>query len=200
MLYEGMTLEAWTLMLNVITLLVIVATAIAAVAQLGRLREQNTLTAQLAVLSAWNEPEFRAWRDYVTGELQTKLKDPQFLAEYDQNHIDRSRHPEIHVCDWFEQIGAFMKYGLLDSAVMLDTSSGPVRRMWIALEPAIMRLRKTRGDWVYENFEYFAVLGCLHLRDNPGGKFPKKLSRMRDLKRRPDVEQSSDEKSPTVES
>ena len=58
------------------------------------------------------EPQFREWRLYIGGELQTRLRDPAFLAEYDAPEVDRSRHPELYACDWMEQIGSYLKYGL----------------------------------------------------------------------------------------
>jgi len=45
--------------------------------------------------------------------MQTKIKDPAFLAEYDASEVDCSRHPELYACDWLEQIGSYLKYGLL---------------------------------------------------------------------------------------
>jgi hypothetical protein len=89
--------------------------------QLRHLRHQNTLNAELAVLQSWNEPQFREWRLFIGGELQTRLKDPAFLAEYDAPEVDRSRHPELYACDWMEQIGSYL--ALNDVVVSKGTSS-----------------------------------------------------------------------------
>ncbi len=79
---QAMSIDKWSLLTNAITLLVITATAVAALIQLRHLRAQNTLNAELAILKDWNDPQFRQWRLYVAGEMQTKIKDPAFLAEY----------------------------------------------------------------------------------------------------------------------
>jgi hypothetical protein len=73
-----MSMDKLSLLLNAITLLVIIATAMAGLIQLRHLRHQNTLNAELAVLKDWNEPQFREWRLFIGGELQTRLKDPAF--------------------------------------------------------------------------------------------------------------------------
>ena len=173
---DGMSLDKWALLLNAITLLVITATAVAALIQLRHLRAQNTLNAELAILRDWNDPHFRDWRHYIAGELQAKLKDPAFLAEYDAPEVDRSRHPELYACDWLEQIGSYLKYGLF------DVTATSINRLWNQLAPAIERMRVTRGDALYENFEYWAATGRLWAKANPGGAYPKKMPRMRDLK------------------
>ena len=177
-----MSIDKLSLLLNAITLLVIIATAMAGLIQLRHLRHQNTLNAELAVLQSWNEPQFREWRLFIGGELQTKLKDPAFLAEYDAPEVDRSRHPELYACDWMEQIGSYLKYGLFDADVLLDVTSTSINRLWNQLAPAIERMRVTRGDTLYENFEYWAATGRLWAKAHPHGGYPKNVPRMRDLK------------------
>src|SRR5437764_13713589 len=43
-------------------------------------------------------------------------------------------------------------------------------------------MRVTRGDSLYENFEYWAAKGRLWAKAHPGGAYPKNMPRMRDLK------------------
>ena len=179
---QAMSIDKWSLLTNAITLLVIAATAVAALIQLRHLRAQNTLNAELAILKDWNDPQFRQWRFYIAGEMQTKIKDPAFLAEYDAPEVDRSRHPELYACDWLEQIGSYLKYGLLDADVLLDVTSTSINRLWNQLAPAIERMRVTRGDSLYENFEYWAAKGRLWAKAHPGGAYPRNMPRMRDLK------------------
>jgi hypothetical protein len=56
---QAMSIDKWSLLTNAITLLVITATALAALIQLRHLRAQNTLNAELAILKDWNDPQFR---------------------------------------------------------------------------------------------------------------------------------------------
>ena len=84
---------------------------------------------------------------YRGGELQTRLKDPAFLAEYQTRpEVDRSRHPELYACDWMEQSRVpYLKYGLFDTDVLLDVTSTSINRLWNQLAPAIERMRVTRA-------------------------------------------------------
>lgn len=143
---------------------------------------RTPFNAELAILKDWSDPHFRDWRYYIAGELQAKLKDPAFLAEYDAPEVDRSRHPELYACDWLEQIGSYLKYGLFDADVLLDVTSTSINRLWNQLAPAIERMRATRGESLYENFEYWAAKGRLWAKANPGGAYPKNMPRMRELK------------------
>src|SRR5256714_10324456 len=133
---EAMSIDKWSLLTNAITLFVIAATAVAALIQLRHLRAQNTLNAELAILKGWNDPQFRQWRHYIAGEMQTKIKDPAFLAEYDAPEVDRSRHPELYACDWLEQIGSYLKYGFLDAGGFLDGTSTSVNQVLNQLAPS----------------------------------------------------------------
>jgi len=160
---------------------VIIATVIAGLIQLRHLRAQNTLNAELAVLKDWGDLHFREWREYIADELQTKLKDLAFLAEYDVPNVDRSKHPELYACDWCEQIGSYLKYGLLEPDVVLDVTGTSINRLWNQLAPVVERMRLTRGDRLYENFEYWAARGRLWAKADPGGAYPKNVPRMREL-------------------
>ena len=79
-------------------------------------------------------------------------------------------------------IGSYLKYGLFDADVLLDVTATSINRLWTQLAPAIERMRVTRGESLYENFEYWAAKGRLWAKANPGGAYPKKMPRMRDLK------------------
>jgi len=179
---QAMSIDKWALLINAVALDVIIATAIAGLIQLRHLRAQNTLNAELAILKDGGDPHFREWREDVAGELQTKLKDLAFLAEYDVPNVDRSKHPELYACDWFEQIGSYLKYGLLEPDVLLDVTGTSINRLWNQLAPAVERMHLTRGDSLYENFEHWAARGRLWAKAHPGGAYPKNVPRMRELK------------------
>ena len=178
-----MSIDKLSLLLNAITLLVIIATALAGLIQLRHLRHQNTLNAELAVLKSWNEPQFREWRLFIGGELQTRLKDPAFLAEYDAPEVDRSRHPELYACDWMEQIGSYLRYGLFDADVLLDVTSTSINRLW-----GTSSRRRSNGCASRAATPCMKIssigppTGRLWAKAHPQGGYPKKMPRMRDLK------------------
>ena len=54
-----------------------------------------------------------------------------------------------YACDWIEQIGSYLKYGLFDADALLDVNSASINRLWNQLAPAIERMRVTRGETLY---------------------------------------------------
>ncbi len=176
----------WNAIVSTATLVVVAAAAVAAVRQIRHLRAQNTLQGLLKVLDDWRDPTFREWVNYVRNQLPVRMAEPGFFEELD-GRIDRSRHPELHVCDWYEQVGSFMKHGLLDEQTMMDVSSGSAPYIWREIEPVITYMRQKRGDSVYENFEYFAARGVMFSRAHPNGCYPAGTPRMRDLRDAPET-------------
>jgi Domain of unknown function (DUF4760) len=170
----------WNAIVSTVTLLVVAGAAFAALRQIRQLRAQTTLAGLLKVLDDWRDPKFQEVMRYVRTDLREKLRDPEFLAELD-GPVDAVRHPEIQICSWYEQIGSYMKHGLLDEEVMLDVSSSSCYATWLDLEPVIARMRRTRGDALYENFEYMAVRGILFQRAYPDGCYPRTTPRMAQL-------------------
>ncbi len=174
-------LGLWNALLSTATLLVVAGTAVAALRQIRHLRAQNTLNGLLKVLDDWRDPAFMRDAAYVRSELPAKLQEPGFLDDFD-TRVDRAKHPELNICDWYEQLGNYVKHGLLDERIMMDVSAASVGRMWDALEPVIARMRKTRGDATYENFEYLAARGVLFQRKHPAGCYPSDTPRMAALR------------------
>jgi hypothetical protein len=163
------------------TFAVIAATAIAALIQLRHLRASNQLNGLLTILRMWHDPKIQQWFDYVRDDLPEKMKDPQFRADLAGDRIDRRVHPELMVCDFWEQIGSYVKYGLLDEGSFLDVSCGTVNTFWEMLWP-VTSIRRTRlGPSLYENFEYIAVRGRQWMAKHPFGSYPKALPRIADL-------------------
>ncbi len=172
----------WNALVSTLTLLVVAATAFVGLRQVRHLRGQNTLNGLLKVLDDWRDPQFQSWMDYLRHELPERVKDPEFLAELDHRPIDRRRHAELHICDWYEQVGSYLKHGLLDEQTMMDVGCSSAEGIWNMVEPVIERMRRTRGDELYENFEYLVVRGVMFQRKYPHGTYPAGMPRLRDLR------------------
>jgi hypothetical protein len=170
----------WNAVVSTATLVIIAATAFAALRQIQHLRAQTTLAGLLKVLDTWRDPEFQRLLNYVRNELPARVREPGFLDDLD-GVFDRAKHPEVAILEWYEQIGSYMKYGLLDEQIMLDVSSSSCNTNWQLLAPVIERMRRTRGDALWENFEYMAARGVLYQRANAGGSYPRGTPRLSEL-------------------
>ena len=132
------------------------------------------------VLQDWQKPEMQAWIRYVRVELPEKLKDPKFCDEF-RRRLDRVHHPELHVCDYWEQCGTYIKYGMIDRVTFLDSSCTTIVRLWESIYPAIAIMRERGGPSVYENFEYLAVLSKQWINSHPNGAYPANMPRWDEL-------------------
>jgi hypothetical protein len=164
------------------TFVVIAATAVAALIQLRHLRASTQLNALLTLMKMWNSPDLQEHIGYLRGEFQDSLKDPAFLEQFARVSIARSEHPELLVADFWEQVGAFMKYGLVDEASWLDIAATQVTNAWDQFEPAVKAMRQCAGPASFENFEFAAVRARLWLDRHPQGSWPPGLPRMDRLK------------------
>jgi hypothetical protein len=183
-----MSVDVWTAIFSGLTMVVLIVTAIAAIIQLRHLRANTSLEGLITIMQDWQAPHFQSWIGYVLSTLPAKLDDPDFLAEFENpGSIDRAQHPEMRLADYYEQVGALLKYELIDRRLMLDLGSGIIPELWRILEPAITLMRRHRGPSLYENFEYFAVLSVRWHRDHPKGCYPARLSRWHELHADADV-------------
>jgi len=64
---------------------------------------------------------------------------------------------------------------------MLDVASSSTNTTWRSLAPVIERMRRTRGDALWGNFEYMAARGVLFQRAHPNGCYPRDTPRMAEL-------------------
>jgi hypothetical protein len=176
-----MTLEVWNTIFAGATFAVIAATAIAALVQLRHLRAGNQLNALLTLLEMWGTPDMQGHIRYVRTALQEKVKDPVFLGKYEDSGLSRADNPELLVADFWEQIGTFVKYELIDERSWLDIASSQILHAWEDLERPITVMRLRGGPSVYENFEYIAVRSSLWVRRHPKGTYPAGTPRMASL-------------------
>jgi len=176
--------ESLNLVLSGATLIVVAAAAIAAIVQLRHLRQSYQISALLEILNQWNQPALQA--AYVEfSRLGAKLADPAYVELLERpGSLDRGTHQEFLICDFWEQVGTYVKHGLIDERILLDVVNAQVVNAWKLVEPAITIIRATRGPSPFENFEYLAVRSVQWSRRYPQGTYPPGLPRMADLKRR----------------
>lgn len=152
-----MSLELVGALASVGTFVVIAATAIAAVIQLIHIRSSN----QIAILTNFREstedPAFVAGMDFFPG-LSAQLEEPEFRARLNTRPLPPELYIINRVCRLFENLGCFVKRGMLDADLVLDLWGPVVERAWGMLADTIVVMRRTRGQALFEDFEYLAVL------------------------------------------
>ena len=176
-----MSPEVWSAIFAGGTFVVIAASAIAALIQLRHLRASNQLSGMITINNLWHDPRIQAWFDFVRDDLPSKLEDPEFRRGILAQRIDRRVHVELYAADFWEQIGGYVKYRLIDEASFLDLACQQVVEFWEMLWPVTSARRVRGGPSVYENFEYLAVLAKRWIARHPTGAYPNGLARMSDL-------------------
>lgn len=172
-----MSIETWGVIFEGGTFLVITATAIAALIQLGHIRRGNQLPGLLSVLEVFQEPYIHDLVNFVREDLPARMRDPSFRESLEKIPIDRRKHPELHLCEMYEEIGSYMRSGLIDEELFLRAHWYNVGLYWELLAPAIAIARQNR-PYIFENFEYLAVRAKLWKAAHPKGNYPSSLPRM----------------------
>jgi hypothetical protein len=156
------------------TMLVIAASAIAALVQLRHLRQSNQLSGLLSVLDLFQQPHMHELFNFVRHELPVRMQDPAFRAGLESAPIDRREHPELYLCDLYDQVGSYMRSGLIDADVLAQSQWVNVILNWTILEPVITICRR-RVPHVFENFELLVAYAMRWRQDHPRGNYPASL-------------------------
>jgi hypothetical protein len=182
-----MSLELISAIAAVGTFVVIAATAVTAIIQLRHMRGSNQISALTECRETIESPEFFAARRFIQDELPVLLKQPDTVARLEHRVLDEELQPINFIGNFFENLGAFVRHGIIDKGVALDLWSGVVLSTWTALSPVTTIRRKYLGTRaLLENFEYLAVLSDDFIARHPDGTYPAGVRRMADA---PDVPQ-----------
>lgn len=176
-----MSLELLNTAATLGTLVVIAATAIAALIQLRHMRGSNQIVALTECRETLESPSFRDAQRFVSFELPERLKDPEEILRIAQPQSQfQDEYQAIDtVANFFENLGVFVKNGIIDSRLACDTWAHVVLRNWNALLPIITFVRDDLGaPAIWENFEYLTVIAQRFANENPTGTYPKSMPRM----------------------
>jgi hypothetical protein len=171
-----MSLELLTAIASVGTFVVIAITAIAAIVQLHHLRGSNQIAALNEFREAFDSKEFENGRSALP-QLADILKDPVARHELLQTPLPAWMQTLQFPARLFETMGGYVKHGIVRAEIVCDLWSPPIIRMWKQLAPAIVIMRRTRGDSLYENFEMLAALCQRWIASHPS-TYPRNLPRI----------------------
>ncbi|MBD5634474.1 MAG: hypothetical protein IAI49_08355 [Candidatus Eremiobacteraeota bacterium] len=173
------TLDILNASVQIATLLVFGGTAVAALFQIRHLRASNELDALLRITEQLRSNDLQSAFRYVQTELDAKIADPLYRRELGRRgFVDARQHPEMNVCNWFNEVGTLVKNRLIDERTFLDLFSRLVTYYWTRLEPVIAVLRRERGAGQYENFEYLSMLALRWQALHPNGAYPRRAKRL----------------------
>lgn len=156
------------------TLIVIAASAVAAVVQLRHMRSANTIVGFLGFMDRWASPQARelAARVLVGDGLERRLADPAYRQELAAGITDTIAHPEIQYMDFWESLGMLVKLGYFDEPAVMESGGSFCIRAWQRLMPVIAIMRRSRGPLSYDNFEFLVARAMLWERKHPKGIYP----------------------------
>ncbi|HZT12446.1 MAG TPA: hypothetical protein VFA29_06575 [Candidatus Baltobacteraceae bacterium] len=172
-----MSLEQWSVLASVGTFLVITATALAAFVQLRHLRRSNQLAGLQSTFDMLMDPTVRELVSYVRHDLADRMQDDAFRSTLLDIPIDRRQHPELYLCDMYNHVGSFVRNGLIDERIYLQTEWYNVNLYWGLLCDVIGVVRSNR-PFLFENFEWLAARAKLWRDGHPGGDYPPDTPRM----------------------
>jgi hypothetical protein len=158
------------------TFVVIAASAVAALMQLRHMRGSNQIVALTECRETLESEAFQNARDFTVMVLPELLKDPETHRKLSAPLFPKELRPASYVANFFESMGAFVRFNIIDRNIACDLWCGVVLSCWEALRP-VTRIRRVRDPGVWENFEYLAALSKQFTERTPIS-YPPRMPRM----------------------
>jgi hypothetical protein len=173
-----MNLEVINSLASVATLLVIAATAVAALGQLRHSRGSNQIVALTECREVLESEAFAAAMRFVHRKLPGMMSDPAVRVRLLASPRDEELRAVNVVGNFFESMGSFVKHDIIDVEIACDLWSGIVVNAWDALTPVLAMSRRKAGPGLWENFEYLTAVMKSYNERYPYGTYPKKVQRL----------------------
>jgi hypothetical protein len=171
-------LETINTIASVGTLVVIAATAIAALGQLRHSRSSNQIIALTECREVLESEEFARALLFVRRRLPELMKDAGVRARLAVLPLDEDLRAVTVVGNFFESMGSFVKHDIIDAEIACDLWAGLVVDVWDAMNPALFILRSVGGPAAWEGFEYLTAVSKRWIAHHKEGSYPKGLSRL----------------------
>ena len=174
-----MPVELVNVLAQVATLVVITATAVAAIVQLRHVRTSNQIAMLSKLHDSLQSPDFVAARRFVARDLPGILRSAEKRALLE---LGAPGPPEIQQAimlgNFYENIGMFVRLGIIDRETVCELWNGLIIETWAGTAPVLALLRTAPGNFdVWVNFEYLTVLAEDWLVRHPGGSYPRGMRR-----------------------
>jgi hypothetical protein len=175
-----MSFEFVNAVAQVVTLLVITATAAAAIVQLRHVRTGNQIALLSKLHDSLQSPDFVEARRFVEHELPPILRDPEKRALLQHGRAAPSDvRLAIMLGNFYENIGMFVRLKIVDRETVCELWNGLIAEAWSGLAPMLALLRTDSHNFdVWENFEYLAMLVEDWQAQHPAGTYPRGARRL----------------------
>jgi hypothetical protein len=161
------------------TFVVIAASAAAALIQMRHMRNANQISLFTAYNSEFDSPEFANAFSFVRTELPAYRFTAEELSKLIVGIYPGRLHDARLIGNFFEDMGSFVRTGVLHPDIVCNLYSQNVVDAWRAMAPLAFFVRKHREmPGVWENFEYLAVLAEDFTARHAAGLYPHGLRRM----------------------
>lgn len=140
------------------------------------MRGNNQILALTECREKLESEEFQQWRDFIAQRLPEMLDDPGVRQKLALARFPSELRAVGNVANFFESMGAFVRFNIIDRRIACDLWCGVVVSSWNQLLP-IIRIRRTLDPGIWENFEYLAVLSEEFLQQHPTS-YPERMRRM----------------------
>src|SRR5579864_5421158 len=148
-----MTWEAITAITSAITTGVLVVTVIMARRQIQMLRRSTQLDGLIRILAELDDPKLLESYRFAVGQLDEKMRDPVFRQAVIDGKTDESIHCYLPILRFFEKVGAFVKFELLDPETVYCQAGSPAVKTWNALREVVAYDRARGGPGIWDGFE-----------------------------------------------
>jgi hypothetical protein len=161
------------------TFVVIAASAVAALIQLRHMRGSNQIAALNEMRETIESQEFQRAERFVALELSKRLSEPDVQRAMLDRYFPEEFQPMRMIANFFENMGVFVKSGIIDKSIACNLWNQVVLRNWNAIAPVAQNRRvATEYPGLWENFEYLAMLSRQWERDYANGTYPRGMERM----------------------
>lgn len=160
--------DAVTAISSAVTCAILLVTVMLARRQLELLRRSAQLEGMIAVLRQVNEPRHAESYRFVMNEFETRMRDPEYRRAHEIGTTDESVHKELPTLAIYEQIGAYVHFGLIDADAVYCQAGSRAVRCWEKLQEVVAIHRRRAGPGAWDNYERF-VHGSIRFarRTNP---------------------------------
>jgi hypothetical protein len=162
-------------------MVVVAASAFAALTQLRHMRGANQMTSMLKLRERVESHEFSESYRLALRFLSEDLEKPEMrrtILTAERLAVIPEFDPVFAVGSFFENCGGLVKNEIIDREIFCDLLSAIVIGAWKSYAPFIAHRRLVAGKALYDNFEYLAVVCADWVAAHPDGTYPAGVRRM----------------------